>query len=157
MLDFDYRHSKLKNTRDVVLSARFRLSEAKRENLTTTIEEVLAVRASKHPPHDAATAGSFFKNLPPEEPGGRRVAAGLILDQAGAKGMRVGDAVVFKDHANIVVNEGRATAREVLELTGKMKQLAYKHSAIQLEEEVRRIGFSEEELDEFSPRQAALS
>ena len=156
VLEFDYRHSKLKDRHDVVLSARFRLVDAARENLTGTIEEVLAVRAGKHPPHDAATAGSFFKNLPPEEPGGKRVAAGLILDRAGAKGMRVGDAVVFQDHGNIVVNEGSATAREVLELTGKMKQLAYERTAIRLEEEVRRIGFSDEELNEFSPRQAVL-
>jgi UDP-N-acetylmuramate dehydrogenase len=145
-LEFDYRESRLKHNRDVVLSARFRLVAGDPEHIDGTIRETLALRAEKHPPHEAATAGSFFKNLPPETPGGRRVAAGLILDRAGARGLSVGDAYVFEKHANIVVNRGHASAMDVLELTGRMKQLAYSHSGMVLEEEVRRIGFTPEEL-----------
>lgn len=145
-LEFDYRESRLKRCQDVILSARFRLVTGDQERISGTIHETLALRAEKHPPHDAATAGSFFKNLPPEIHGGRRIAAGLILDQAGARGLSVGDAYVFEKHANIVVNRGRAKAREVIELTGKMKQLAYSHAGVILEEEVRRIGFTQEEL-----------
>lgn len=145
-LEFDYRESRLKRSSEVVLSARFRLAEGDRDSISSIIRETLATRAEKHPPHDAATAGSFFKNLPPETPGGRRIAAGLILDRAGAKGMRVGDAYVFEKHANIVVNRGHARAADVLELTRAMKQLAFDHAGVILEEEVRRIGFTPEEL-----------
>lgn len=145
-LELDYRESRLKRSQDVILSARFRLVAGDREKISAMIHETLALRAEKHPPHEAATAGSFFKNLPPETPGGRRIAAGLILDQAGARGLSVGDAYVFEKHANIVVNRGHATACDVIELTGKMKHLAYTHSGVVLEEEVRRIGFTQEEL-----------
>jgi UDP-N-acetylmuramate dehydrogenase len=148
-LEFDYRDSRLKRCTAVVLSAWFRLVQGTREDLSRTIEETLATRAEKHPPHDAATAGSFFKNLPPVEPGGRRVAAGLILDQAGVKGLSVGDAYVYEKHANIVVNRGNATARDILELTGIMKQRAYRHANVILEEEVRRIGFEAGELSRY--------
>jgi UDP-N-acetylmuramate dehydrogenase len=149
-LEFDYRESRLKRCRDVVLSARFRLVNGTRESLARTIEETLATRAEKHPPHEAATAGSFFKNLPPDKPGGRRVAAGLVLDQAGAKGLAVGDAYVFEKHANIVVNRGQASAEDVLALTGRMKQMAFSHAGVILEEEVRRIGFTSEEISRHS-------
>lgn len=145
-LDIDYRETHLKYCGDVVLSSRFRLSPVRTEDLDRTILEILALRAEKHPPHDVATAGSFFKNLPPSEPGGRRTAAGLILDRAGARGMSVGDAAVFEKHANIVINKGHALATEVLELTGKMKRMAFESAGVVLEEEVRRIGFSPEEL-----------
>jgi UDP-N-acetylmuramate dehydrogenase len=148
-LDIDYRETRLKYCGDVVLSARFRLAPVVQEDLARTIEEILALRSEKHPPHNVATAGSFFKNLPPEEPGGRRIAAGLILDQAGARGLCVGDAAVFEKHANIVINRGKATAAEVLELTGKMKRMAFDHAGIVLEEEVRRIGFTTDELTRY--------
>lgn len=145
-LEFEYRDSRLKRSGEVALSIRFRLAPGDRERISSTIHGTLALREEKHPPHEAATAGSYFKNLPPEVPGGRRIAAGLVLDRAGARELSVGDAYVFEKHANIVVNRGNATARDVLELTGKMKRLAYSHAGVVLEEEVRRIGFSEEEL-----------
>ncbi len=147
-LEFGYRESRLKRSKDAILSVRLRLGLGDRERISGAIRETLALRAEKHPPHGAATAGSFFKNLPPETPGGRRIAAGLILDQAGARGLSCGDAYVFEKHANIVVNRGQASARDVLELTERMKQLAYSHAGVILEEEVRRIGFAPDELRE---------
>ena len=145
-LDFDYRESKLKYSKDVVVSAGLKLVEGNSDLIGHRIEEILDLRAGKHPGKGVATAGSFFKNLPPEKPGDRRIAAGLILDRAGAIGLSVGDAAVFEKHANIVVNRGEASAQQVIELTGKMKQLAYESAGVVLEEEVRRIGFNEEEL-----------
>jgi UDP-N-acetylmuramate dehydrogenase len=154
-LDIDYRETRLKRCGDVVLSARFKLAQAKSEDLRQTIREILDLRADKHPAPGIATAGSFFKNLPPEEPGGRRVAAGLILDRAGALGLSVGDAAVFEKHANIVINRGAAKAADVLELAAKMKKLAYDHAGVLLEEEVRRIGFTAEDLSQHEWKGAA--
>ncbi|MCA9430818.1 MAG: UDP-N-acetylmuramate dehydrogenase [Candidatus Omnitrophica bacterium] len=145
-LEFDYRESKLKYSQDVVISAGFKLTQGNPPLIEKRIEEILALRAGKHPAKGVATAGSFFKNLPPEKPGDRRVAAGLILDRAGAIGLSVGDAAVFEKHANIVVNRGAATAKEVLELTAIMKRIAFESAGVALEEEVRRIGFTEDEL-----------
>lgn len=156
-LEIDYRETRLKYSKDVVLSARFRLAAGKREDLSKTIAEILDLRATKHPPHDVATAGSFFKNLPPPSPGEHRIPAGKLLEEAGAKGLQVGDAAVFEKHANIVINRGHASALEVLELTGAMKQMAFDHSGIVLEEEVRRIGFSAEQLGRFDLRKAATA
>ena len=153
-LDIDYRETRLKRCGDVVLSARFKLVPATSEDLRQTIEEILDLRADKHPGPGVATAGSFFKNLPPEEPGGRRVAAGLVLDRAGALGLSVGDAAVFEKHANIVINRGAAKATDVLELTAQMKKLAYDHAGVLLEEEVRRIGFTAEDLSQHERKGA---
>jgi len=145
-LQFDYRESRLKYSNDVVVSAGLNLTQGNLEFISRRIEEILELRAGKHPAHGVATAGSFFKNLPPENPGDRRIAAGLILDRAGALGLSVGDAAVFEKHANIVINRGNATAAEVLELTTLMKRMAYESAGVLLEEEVRRIGFHPEEI-----------
>lgn len=156
-LEIDYRETRLKYSKDVVLTARFQLTPGKREDLSKTIDEILDLRSSKHPGYGVATAGSFFKNLPPPAPGEHRIPAGKILEEAGAKNLRVGDAAVFEKHANIVINRGFASAMEVLELTGTMKQMAYDHSSIELEEEVRRIGFSDEEIARYELRKAATA
>lgn len=145
-LEFDYRESRLKESRDVVLSACLKLAEGEARGIAQRIDEILSLRAEKHPPRGVATAGSFFKNLPPPAPGERRIATGWVLDQAGARGLSVGDAAVFEKHANIVVNRGNASAADVLALTAKMKQLAYEHAGVRIEEEVRRIGFTPREL-----------
>ena len=125
-----------------------KLASTSGNQVSDRIQEILELRAGKHPARGVATAGSFFKNLPPENPGERRIAAGLILDRAGALGLSVGDAAVFEKHANIVVNRGQASAKQVLELTKMMKQLAFESAGVCLEEEVRRIGFSEDDLKE---------
>ncbi len=86
------------------------------------------------------SAGSFFKNLPPERPGEHRRAAGQFLEQAGAKSLRVGNARVFEKHANIIVNMGGARASEVKELAHRMKSLVRDKFGIELEEEARFLG-----------------
>jgi UDP-N-acetylmuramate dehydrogenase len=106
----------------------------------STIENNLEVRRIKHPGKDLGTAGSYFKNIPPKKEGERRIAAGYILERAGAKGIRKGDAGVFEKHANMIVNYGNATAAEVLEVAQEMKRLARENYGIILEEEVRFVG-----------------
>ena len=94
------------------------------------------------------TAGSYFKNLPPgyqvpglpHSPGTQRIPAGALLDACGCRGLRVGDAVVYAKHANIIVNAGRATAKDVLELAEEMKSRARDRFGVELEEEVMFLG-----------------
>lgn len=80
-----------------------------------------------------ASAGCVFKN--PQICG-----AGKLVDELGLKGRRVGKAVVSDVHGNFIVNEGGATAREVLDLVAEIKEVAQRERGVQLEMEVKVIG-----------------
>ena len=81
----------------------------------------------------AKSAGCIFKN-PAACP------AGKLVDELGLKGSRVGDARVSDVHGNFIVNEGAATATEVLELIGQIQATARKERGIELETEVQIVG-----------------
>jgi UDP-N-acetylmuramate dehydrogenase len=132
--EFGYRYSKLKVRRDLLLEAVFGLKSGNREAIRTKISEYLALREEKHPPPETAYAGSYFKN--PVRPDGTKTAAGYLLEQAGARGMRVGGAVVSACHCNFIVNENNATARDVLALAAELKGRVRAKFGIELEEEV---------------------
>jgi len=134
---FGYRRSILQSRRDIVVSVAFTVKRGSREAITAEYNRIKAVRAQKHPDGGVPCAGSYFKNLPPEKPGERRRPAGAILEKAGAKSFRVGGAAVFHKHANMIINTGNATARDVLALAKKMKKTVYDRFAVRLEEEVR--------------------
>ena len=107
--------------------------------LTQRIDRIKAERETKHPGNDLPSAGSFFKNLSPAEPGEKRIPAGKYLDEAGVKGLRIGDAGVFDKHANIIVNYGHATAAQVNELAESMARRVRERFGIELEREVQYI------------------
>ena len=147
--EFGYRDSRLKREPRVLLSCLLQLRRGDPAAIQAVIDEKLEIRRQKHPQWRVEpTAGSYFKNLPPDwqmpgaahSPGTRRVPAGQLLDQVGCRGLRVGDAMVYPKHANIIVNAGRATAREVLELAEIMKSRVRERFAVTLEEEVMFLG-----------------
>jgi UDP-N-acetylmuramate dehydrogenase len=147
--EFGYRDSRLKREPHVLISCLLQFRRGSREEIQKVIEEKLEIRRVKHPQWRVEpTAGSYFKNLPPDwqmpggqlSPGTRRVAAGQLLDQVGCRGLRVGDAMVFPKHANIIVNVGHASAREVLELAEIMKARVRDKFGVELEEEVMFLG-----------------
>ncbi len=140
--DFEYRESRLKKEQThVLVESRLKLAPARREDIDAVIEDKLEERRVKHPQwRTEPTAGSYFKNLPAPAPGAHRVPAGKVLDQGHCRGLRVGDAMVFAKHANIIVNAGHATAQEVLTLGEVMKHRAHAVSGIWLEEEVLFVG-----------------
>ena len=147
--EFGYRDSRLKRDPRVLLSCRLRLEPGDRAAIQREIDEKLALRRAKHPDwRTEPTAGSYFKNLPPDwrtpgaklSPGTRRVAAGQLLDECGCRGLRVGGAVVFARHANMIVNEGGATAADVLALAALMKERVRERFGVVLEEEVMFLG-----------------
>jgi UDP-N-acetylenolpyruvoylglucosamine reductase len=140
-LAFGYRRSSLQDVGDVVVRAWFRVEADDRERLREARRDILQARREKHPDWRVLpTAGSFFKNLPPEHDGGRRHAAGVLLEQAGAKGMREGGAHVFEKHANIVIAGPGAMAREVARLTSRMAAAVKEKFGLDLEPEVRFWG-----------------
>jgi UDP-N-acetylmuramate--alanine ligase len=81
----------------------------------------------------APSAGCLFKNP-------QAMPAGRLIDELGLKGTRVGGAVVSAEHGNFVVNDGRATAQEVLELMELIRRRAREERGIELETEVEIIG-----------------
>lgn len=140
-LSFDYRSSSLQHLAAVVTRVWFQLGMDNAARLLAVREDILAQRRDKHPDWRVLpTVGSFFKNLPPGEEGGRRQAAGKYLEKAGAKQMREGCARVFEKHANIVIAEEGSTARDVAVLTSRMAQAVQKQFDIILEPEVRFWG-----------------
>jgi UDP-N-acetylmuramate dehydrogenase len=131
---FDYRRSRLRASRELLLKAVFALDAGTREEIVAKIDENLEKRKSKHPPWNVACAGSYFKN--PVLPDKKRVPAAYLLDQVGAKSLAVGGAAVFSQHANFIVNLKDATAQDVLSLARELKDRVKKTFGVELEEEV---------------------
>lgn len=136
-LGLEYRSSGLKTSGELVESLTLRLESGERATLWQEIEEHLDHRRGRLPPPSVGSAGSFFKNLPPPEPGAHRLAAGKLLDECGCKGLRVGDAQVYQKHANIIVNRGHATAKQVVTLAMEMQRRVRERFDVQLVPEVR--------------------
>ena len=88
-------------------------------------------RASKQP--SGMTAGSFFKNP------SKKQSAGYLLDQVGAKGERVGGAVVSDIHANFFMNDGTATAQDMETLAKTLEKRVFESFGISLEREVKQM------------------
>lgn len=132
---FGYRHSVVKDTNEIVLRAFLHLKSTDPEKMKMLQEESLFIiknRISKQP--KGFTSGSFFKNP------GENLKAGYLLEQAGCKGLQVGDAQVSKDHANWLINRGNATLKDVLELSDMMKSRVKEKFDIDLKREVQIVG-----------------
>ncbi|MBI2551574.1 UDP-N-acetylmuramate dehydrogenase [Candidatus Uhrbacteria bacterium] len=159
-LDFHYRHSSIKGTNDIVLSAKFHLEKGDADELQKKMEEILGKRKASQP-MSAGSAGCMFKNcelaagssklaamiekkipLPnncPLPAARCQLPAGWLIDQAGLKGLRIGDAQISDVHGNFVVNLGKATAEDVMAVVHKAKETVKEKFGIELEEEVQLI------------------
>ncbi len=136
---FGYRDSYLKTTGEIVVEARFLLEKGDVADIRQRVQEIVAVREVKFPP-ESKSAGCFFKNIPdPKEKFGK-LPAGRLLEQVGAKGMSVGGARVFDKHANIIVNTGGATSKDIRQLADKLKEKVFAEFGIRLEEEIIQVG-----------------
>lgn len=131
-LAYGYRSSALAGTRLVVLSARLALRRAATAEVRVKMDRLWGKRSSRQP-LGCRTAGSTFKN-PPD------IAAGKLLDRAGAKGQSIGGAAVSTKHANFMVNRGRATAAQMWALMEWMRELVYATYGIWLESEIELVG-----------------
>lgn len=132
-LGFAYRHSKLKENTNIVVETEFSLSPGDRAEMDRIMGQHAAQRARRKE-KGLHTAGCFFKN--PVLPDGTKIAAGQLLEAAGAKDIREGGAGVHAFHANYIVNKGGASAQEVLRVAREMKRRVEEANGITLEEEV---------------------
>jgi len=135
---FGYRDSYLKRSHEVIVEACLALRPGDESQIRAKVDEILAVREAKFPP--SGTAGCFFKNIPDPSQEHGKLPAGRLLEEAGAKDLAVGGARVFDGHANIIVNTGGATSKEIRALADKMKEKVFNRFGISLEEEVVQIG-----------------
>jgi len=134
-ISFAYRGSSIKERRETVLEATLSVWRRASYEIEEIVEKRLADRGNKHPDYRVvSTAGSFFKNHQLTD--GTRVAAGKLLEQAGCREYRVGNAHPWPTHANIIVTDGVSSAAEVLELTKRMAERVGQIHGIKLESEV---------------------
>ncbi|MGH7941942.1 MAG: UDP-N-acetylmuramate dehydrogenase [Limisphaerales bacterium] len=115
----------------VALAAIFKCRNASREEIEDRMKSFSQKRWDSQPA--APSAGCIFKNP-------STVPAGKLVDELGLKGGRVGGAAVSAEHGNFIVNEGKATARDVLELIEILKAKAKARRGIELQTEVEIIG-----------------
>jgi UDP-N-acetylmuramate dehydrogenase len=115
----------------VVLDGTFRLARGSAAELAAEADEYAEHRHRTQP--TGACAGSIFKN--PEG-----TFSGLLIDQAGLKGWRVGGAVISDKHANFIVNDGGATAADIVALMGRVQAEVERQTGVRLEPEIERIG-----------------
>lgn len=131
----EYRRTTLKaagNPRDViVLDATFRFVKGDAEELKAEADRHAEYRHATQP--TGACAGSIFKN-----PDG--AYSGLVIEQAGLKGTRVGGAVVSEKHANFIVNDDGATAADIVGLMANVQAAIRAQTGIELHPEIERIG-----------------
>ncbi len=132
-LGFAYRHSRLKECGDIVVEAEFALTPGDRAEMDRIMGQHAAQRARRKE-KGLHTAGCFFKN--PILSDGQKIAAGQLLEAAGAKEIHDGGAGVHAYHANYIVNNGGATAEEILRVAREMKRRVQESAGITLEEEV---------------------
>ncbi len=135
---FAYRKSSLSESGDVVLSVRLVLKSGDRQKLADIINERRKFRQERHPV-GLGSAGSVFKNLKTLEDPTNFVSAGKLLEDAGVRGMRVGDAAVFEKHCNIVVNLGKATSNDIKTLVAQMAAAAKAKFGLDLLREILYI------------------
>jgi UDP-N-acetylmuramate dehydrogenase len=128
-MQFSYRHSVLEDCSGIVLAAHFALTPKAPEEIREKMKELMAKRSASQP-LDKPSAGSAFKR-----PVGGYAAA--LIDQAGLKGYRVGNAAISEKHAGFAVNLGGATAQDVRTLLSQVSDIVYEKSGIRLEPEVR--------------------
>lgn len=128
-MGFSYRHSVLEETGEIVISAVFALKPGEPEAIRGRMRELIGKRSASQP-LDLPSAGSAFKR-----PVGGYAAA--LIEQAGLKGYRVGNAAISDKHAGFAVNLGGATAEEVRTLLQQVSRRVYEASGIRLEPEVR--------------------
>ncbi len=139
---FGYDESRLQGTGEILLSADFIVSRGDPAALRRTARESLAFR-KRTQPLDTPSAGCVFQN--PQKgrdavPEGIPWSAGALVDRAGLKGAAIGGARVSPAHGNFIVNDGRATARDIRALIDRCRTEVRRQFGVELREEIVYLG-----------------
>lgn len=128
---FGYRKSRFLGKKEVVVSATFNFSKREREKIIADVKRYSSVRKSIQP--IGKSCGSVFKN-----PIGQ--SAGLLIDKAGLKGLKIGGAQISMRHGNFILTDNTATACDVYQLIRTVKEKINELFGVTLSEEVEYVG-----------------
>lgn len=131
-LAFGYRHSKIQETGDVVISAKFALAPGNYDQINQEMARLTHLRELKQP-LEYPSCGSVFKR-----PVGH--FAGQLISEAGLKGYRIGGVEVSEKHAGFMINVDHGTAKDYEDLIAHVIATVEKSAGVTLEREVRIIG-----------------
>lgn len=131
-LNFHYRECNLKGKSVIILEATLLLKKGNKEEIESKIKQNIEIRKSRQP-LDKFSAGSIFKNPP-------GYYAGELIEKVGAKGLSRGKAEISTKHANFIVNNGGASARDILYLMEEIEKRVKKNFGIKLEREIEILG-----------------
>ncbi len=129
-IPFTYRRARL--PQGIVVGVWLQLKSGTKAQIQTTVKDYLHYRKDTQP-LSTPNAGCAFKNPKPD-------AAGRLIEEAGLKGYRVGDAQVSEKHANFIVNLGNARADDVLQLMAHVTRTVEEKTGVKLELEVKVVG-----------------
>lgn len=130
-LGYTYRHSELPEGA-IVVAARFRGRLGKPEEIQAEMDRISASREASQPLR-SKTGGSTFKNPPGHK-------AWELVDAAGCRGLRKGEAQVSEKHTNFLLNLGNATSADIEGLGEEVRQRVKRNSGVELEWEIQRVG-----------------
>ena len=131
-MNFRYRGSKVVDDNLIVLSTEFQLQKGEKFSIKEKMEDLAHRRQSKQP-LECPSGGSTFKR-----PTG--YFAGKLIEEAGLRGLRYGDAQVSEKHCGFVINVGEANFREVYTLIKTVQKIVKDEFGVQLETEIKIIG-----------------
>ena len=131
-IHFGYRHSVFQENHGIICEVRLRLQAGDRNKIEALMAELTHRRESKQP-LEWPSAGSTFRRPPGH-------FAGTLVEQAGCKGLRCGNAQVSEKHAGFIINAGQATAAEVQELICQVQDRVKRKSGVDLWPEVIILG-----------------
>lgn len=132
-LNFGYRTSYYKDKNLIITSMKLKLTPSNKPDVKAKMYENILKRKSKQPLNHP-NAGSTFKRP------GNGYYAGTLIQDSGLKGTAVGGAMVSTKHAGFIVNTGKATANDVVNLIKLVKETVQKASGILLECEIKTLG-----------------
>lgn len=146
---FSYRESVFKEKPYIILRAVLKFKKGDPKKLQKISRETIKIREKKYKP-GLRCPGSFFKNVPVKKVSKKslklinkakiiegKIPTGYLLEEVGAKGMRIGGIEIADFHGNLFINRGNGTAKEAKHLADILKRRVRKKFGIELEEEVR--------------------
>ena len=131
-MKFEYRRSILKYEKYIVTEVEMELEKGDKEQILAKMEKYSNSRKEKQP-LEYPSAGSTFKR-------GEDFITAKLIEEAGLKGVCVGEAEVSTKHSGFVINKGNAKAKDILELVEKVKKEIYKKFDKKIELEIEVIG-----------------
>ncbi len=138
-LKFSYRFSSI-SKQEIVIEAKFQFQKGNLEKINQNKSNASQKRRNSQP-LQFRSAGSIFKN--PKS----GMAAGYLIDKSNLKGVRIGNAEISTKHANFIINHGDASSDDILKLITIIKSTVKKNFDINLELEVKLLGFFDNELE----------